>query len=297
MSAPTSIAFGVGTFNIQNLTDLSRANTRKCAAMIGHQAAITGCQETIEPGDNADLDAECPPSKFYHLGRDGENDLMVKKSRFTLVPNAELPGKVSDNSITLHLHGGLAHVSPSRTATRSIFYFRANKDLTPFAVINFHLVSGVYKGNDHLSWRRKSQKKAIAELQQHAEKLVANGIPVFWMADTNWHSSYSGAMPKLAKGQRMLVNDGIDKIGFIPAKGMNWDLHMVSAERHPNPSDHDFRVANVEVRANKLYGKTEEKPATVSTVIDQWLEGVPTGEADQLTDTARTSLRSLVKGR
>jgi hypothetical protein len=285
---PTTLDLAVGTMNIKNLRDLSRPDTRKCAAQIRAHVDVCGCQETIETGDNEDLNTECPPLFWYHLGVASENDLMASRSKLVLCPVPDLPGKISRNELTFRLSGGVSLL------------------FTPVAVVNFHLVSGVYKSQkDRLGIRRLLQRRELRKLRKQIKWLLSHGCNVIWTADTNWHD---GPMPVLHPDQVWLGQHGIDKIGFIPSPTANWTLTGAKQATYANPSDHDFLVVRAQVVANSLYvppGENVEPGALEVAAANRAIlealglldDAVNIGGRTKWTKVARDHLRTQVLGK
>lgn len=284
---PEVLLFGVATANIQNLTDLSRPDTRTALESVRDQAGIIGFQETIEAGDNQDIDTVFPKDTYAHLGVAGENDLIVRRSRWSLASDSALAHAVGkglpekDGKVINRGHFKIgtskAHVQPQRIGQYAIYTFDENPLLTPVVHLNTHLVSGVDSGLSPQAYRAAERKDQYAALQRFVMACTAAGLNVIFTADTNWK-----AMPGFTPATRRLINATIDKVWFVPADKANWTLALVDSksavERIQNPSDHDAFVANVQLTVNANYLPPVAKP--VSAQVADWAHqyGV-TGEA------------------
>jgi hypothetical protein len=260
---PTQLAWGVASFNVQNLPDLPRAQVRECASMVAPHAGWVGFQEIAGEFDDADIDSVLTPDKWNSYHADSENKVCIKKSRWELAAEADLNGLLSvDKKL---LSKGLKGVTPHRDLTWVANRFLENPLFTPTFMVDFHLVSGVYKGNDHYTERLALQTEEFQNLQTWTAAIHDKGFNVLWVADTNWHS----VMPRLHPAQQWLVNNGIDKIAWIPADQSNFDLTLVSIEAYKGPSDHMMQVANVLATANSRFVDTT---MTLEEKVGQWLQ-------------------------
>lgn len=264
---PTSIAFGVGTFNVQNLKDLTRENVRKCAGIVSKQAGLVGFQEIAEKQDDADIEAILKPLNWHHRHPNSENKISAKRSIFKPTPEDKLPEGWKQSGME-DLSKGVARLTPKRDVTWDILSFVANPDLSPFLFADFHMVSGVgNKDKDRQAERRALRAEEKKNLVAFFAKAHNAGLNVIWVADTNWR-----LMPKMHPAEVSFVNSTIDKIRFIPAPQANWDLTCKSVERHGNPSDHDFFVANVLARANANYKVSVPMPPSIEQQFQVWVK-------------------------
>lgn len=292
---PTVLRYGVGTGNIQNLTDLSRPDTRKALASLKGQAGKIGLQETIELEDNEDIDIVFPPTEYYHYGRASENDQVIRKSRFPATPAARLAGIATPRlaAVThrvrnsnrewveapallgpkgnllqtgiVNIGTSRAHVQPQRNYTFSISDFVENPLLTPDVFIDTHFISGVDAGKDPKDYRAAERQAQYLAVRSAIWAYNEAGFNVTFVADSNWVR-----MPKFTATTQQFVNGTIDKIWFCPSKKANWGLTLIDSpeaiERYDNPSDHDAFIANVELRVNSNYHEVTLPPVTPKPV-------------------------------
>lgn len=231
--------FGVGTFNIQNLRDLSRHQVRKCASIIGAHAGLCGMQEIAESEDDDDVESQLDPADWYHFHRPGENKISVKRSRWQPCPKRRLPEGFRKQQ-RIRLHGGMAKVSPHRELVDVCLTWRARPTWTPFLFGDTHLVSGADTNKPEQRFRDTARATSFDLLVAWALRGYEAGVNVILVGDMNWRK-----MPKLHPKWVWVVDDGIDKIGYLNAPGSNWRMRGLTTERWPNPSDHDYRVANM----------------------------------------------------
>lgn len=265
----TEIEFAVGTMNIPAAKgqkgDLSRKLTRDCLVQIQDEAGITGLQEMIEPEDNDDIDFVLNPRAWYHFAATTENDIVVRRSRFRPASSAELEkAGLTVGEGTILLHKGFAGVSPHRVLTWVALVFVNAPELGPFIFANTHFVSGVKPGRSELEWRKAARARSMSLIRSQLEIWVGRGLNVILTGDFNWLD-----MPTPSPSFHWTVpNNSIDKIGFANAPEASWELQFVSAERFKNPSDHDFRVANLKAIAKAV---PEPEPTLESDLL-AWAE-------------------------
>lgn len=251
------IAFGIGTFNVQNLgPDLTRAQVVACGRLARMHAGWIGMQEVAEVEDDEDLGSQLD-ADYYHWHPGSECPIFVRKSRWRPTPVDQLPAGFKRTSLRV-LSDGVGGLNPRRDLTGATVSFIENPLFTPTVVADTHLVNGVGNTTDYPDTqlvRRQLRAEQWAGLVEQTTAWHRLGLNVCLVGDMNWR-----AMPVLGPGFVWLVNDGIDKIGWWPAVESNFDLVLVSAERLTNPSDHDYRVANVRAVANDRYPKPIEPP-------------------------------------
>lgn len=241
----------LGTFNISGLPNLNPTDTRTSTNTVAASCDVGAMQEMSQTSDNKTILLSCPSADWSYIGGETENDQVARRSVATLLADNEMPGRIGNAVKILNFHGGLEHVTPNRTGVRGGY------KLTPapagkFGVLSSHWVSGVYAGNDHLKERKRFQDETVAALREEASWNYENGLPTFYLADTNWHPSYSGPFPQFHERQVMLAEHGIDKIWYVPGKDTDFDVKVIGKpeiipEGRRNPSNHAFVVVTVDI--------------------------------------------------
>ena len=259
--------------------DLSRAKTQAVARGVDAEADIAGFQELSEVEDHLDLAIALPQKDWYLRHPDSENEVAARRSKLRILKEGDPRLSGVNPSAQVHLSDGKLHVSPERNAVWDVWEFVEDPTLTVTALLDFHLISGVYPGNDNLAWRTEQQQHAMEQLVRWVAYLVNRGINVLWVADTNWHT---GGMPKLHPNQQWLVDDSIDKIAFVPCATSNYELTLASVESHKNDSDHMLRVANLQI--TPVVKSLEQQ-------VEDWIAHVP------MSAVQANALRAIVKGR
>lgn len=310
---PNVLRYGVGTANIQNLKDLSRPDTRSALRSVKDQAGKIGFQETIGADDNADIATVFPPVEYGHYGVAGENDVVMRKSRF--VPagpkmlaryqvrarqlrsglSPELRDSLFDANGDIKWYSvvkmgtGKSGVQPQRNMTVCLTAFVENPLLDPDCFIDTHLISGVDSNKAPVAYRHEERTVQFSLMQELVKFMRALGINCTVVGDMNWR-----LMPGFTASTMKLVTSTIDKIYFEPAPGANWTLVSLGIERIPNPSDHDAFVCNVELQTNKNYKVStvpRVPPALPETVEQKFVTLV---KKYKITSDAEAELRAVL---
>ena len=253
-----SLDFGFGTMNVRNLPDLLRREVVACGRLFGMHAGLGALQEIAE-GDRAGKGGEDDEDIVTGLGKafttfhpGSENLLPMRKSRFRLATVAELPkswvAQGLSNQGQVHLSKGIDHISPERNITYIVVIFLENERFTPVVVMGTHLMPGVDSGQAPHDVRLEGRNQQKAGLDKFAGQVHDAGMNLLFGLDSNWRR-----MPKIHTNQVWFANGTIDKIGYVPAATSNFDMTLNSLERLPDPSDHDFFVANLKATANARY--------------------------------------------
>lgn len=255
---PTTLNLSFASFNIRNLPDLPRSDVVACAKMVADHSDAAGLQEISGKFDDVDVDSAMPIATWLTWGQVSENTIKARNAKFVPVDPSSLTVPQNDR---VKLSDGVAHVSPRRDAVYSVLRFLDNPNFTATALMDFHLVSGIKPGaTDQLAVRKKLQAEEQKNLTLLTKKLIDAGLNVLWVADTN----YFTVMPALHPNQRWLINNGIDKIAWIPCNSSNFDLTLVNSAAYKGASDHKLQVADVSLVSNDKY------PYTFKERLDRW---------------------------
>ncbi len=217
----------VVTANIRNNPDMLRKKVKADAKTVSRLGGVLLFQEIGEAEDHADVKAALGPG-FGYVHDNVEIPIAYRKSSWVLL----------DSDCVL-MHKGKRMTSPNRYVSWVLLERRSNKQLV--CIMNTHFVSGAWNGTPKLnkSWRR-------ARWQEHWKKMSAivgyfhsQGVTVIFGGDFNRLK-----VDRFHKSQRWVVNNGIDKIGILEGAVK---VHIEHQSRHALNSDHDARVASLEL--------------------------------------------------
>lgn len=192
---------------------------------------FVGWQE-IGEGDSGEV-----PMIARHFGSKYQNAFLRDPKSFRVPISVPAPWKIVNSKRTF-VHGGIAHVTPTRFINEVVVEHTAHPGLK-FALINSHYIAGAYNGNNNPNLRDEWQ----LHKKLHRERVIAhhtNGHLVIWTADTN-NPGYDQATGQDA--EHKVFAKGIDRINWLPGDG-TVRLDLVGTKAIPMSVDgHDARLA------------------------------------------------------
>lgn len=212
----------IGTCNIMNNPDLPRPKVRKAARIARAHCGIIGFQEIRELEDAEDVQAGL-----------GMNYKLLNTQ--TSVPiGVHRKWNVIDQGYTT------LHASASYTPMRYASWVIANlEDTPPVAVINLHFINKAWNGKEQdariLGERVSLWERSWQEVKEIVFDFRYEGYPVFVVGDFN-----RLVVAPFYSSQEWLSNYGIDKIAFIPRRGIKFRTRVEYTVN--TPSDHHLRV-------------------------------------------------------
>lgn len=174
------------------------------------------------------------------------------------------------NSGYTKTHGGLAKVSPSRYYSWVVLENKYNHSRTAF--VNTHMVSGAWTpGHTAQQWRKDMWNKHFKAQAARMKAIADSGYSVVFGGDFNRNDFPD----KFVWTQRWIAGNGIDKIGFIPAK-TDGAVSIVTAKTVGGfHSDHDAKV--VRFRVSLPNGVKGQLPPTTPTPVPAPTPGITAG--------------------
>ena len=162
-------------------------------------------QEIGEAEDHADVRRAYGPG-WQHFETDTPDPLALTRAWHVLEHGQE------------KLHGGLAHVSPTRLLTWVVAQpRRPHRPVPPVAIINTHYVSGAFThpGQAREDWRRAHWDIGHASHGALVRTFNAEGLTVIGAGDFN----RPGEVPDLSPACRWVANARYDHVYVSEAKG------------------------------------------------------------------------------
>jgi hypothetical protein len=223
----------LGTANIKNFPDMPTGKVQADGRKMGSLTTIWGGQE-ITPNEDSGPIMEALGENWGILFSGNETPIFYRKDKWNV-------GNLFD--ISLGDRGGIPLSARNSAITSAVFRSEARPGLSPFAVVNCHLMRNFATSSAKERAQWKIEYGHLKEVVAHHYK---NGRTVFVVGDTN-----NRLTPFPANGGRWLAGNGrLDKIGILrhpQSVRITRTNGNPNGEIHTLNSDHDGFVIDVEL--------------------------------------------------
>lgn len=179
--------------------------------------------------------------------RETWRDVMSRERRHTYGRTEDViavPVELLDvEHATIHVHDGLANVSPARFITQVTGTLPTGERV---AFLNCHPVSKPRWGVTHARWRIAHHQLYLARLAQHVRYLHLEHRTVVYGGDMNATARKLGGW-RVHAGQVQLVGRGLDHLWVLPAAGYDVAVHSRDVVRRTRLMDHPILSATLEL--------------------------------------------------
>lgn len=225
----------LGTANIRNFPDMSPAAVAADVLSVMTNVTVAGLQE-IQPHEDTAVVRQVLGDHWGMVGGSHETPIVWNDRKFE---------RLRQNLIPFH-RPRLPHPqNPHGAVTSAVFHSRDRRHLPAFAVVNTHLVSGGYNG-DQVPVIADRWRIEWGIYQDEALRLWKHGLTVFAVGDLN-----NPRPPKLRPHDAFVwlspsggTPDHLGELANLESVHMDTPVH----QRVPLNSDHDLHVVSGPLR-------------------------------------------------